>query len=192
VLAKIVPVMIASGACPAAVIRRWLAETKDKALAVKATEAAIAVGDEELIWFALRHDRGDARRAALDYLAPRLPDPLPVELLGLVTDPGSRVRRTRVSALSARRIVAIFGRSRSMISEAVGALSSRGFRAMKNRAVFPVWAKPSPPVVAVHEANPATPGSLRITSPICCCSRIISCGETSCAASAEPQIIPVS
>jgi hypothetical protein len=102
VLAKIVPVMIASGASPTAAIRRWLAETKDKDLAVGATEAAIAIGDEDLVWFARYHDRADARRAALDYLASRMPDPLPPELLGLATDPGSGVRRALVSALSAR------------------------------------------------------------------------------------------
>jgi hypothetical protein len=102
VLAKIVPVMIASGASPTAAIRRWLAETRDKALAVGATEAAIAIGDEDLVWLARDHDRADARRIALEYLAPRMPDPLPPRLLDLATDPGSRVRRALVRALSTR------------------------------------------------------------------------------------------
>ena len=102
VLDKIVPVMIASGATPTAAIRRWLAETRSKDLAVAATEAAIAVGDEDLVWLARYHDRADARRAALDYLAPTMADPLPPELLGLVSDPGSRVRRGLVRAIQSR------------------------------------------------------------------------------------------
>ncbi|WP_108513605.1 hypothetical protein [Bradyrhizobium algeriense] len=102
VLDKIVPVMIASGAAPIAAIQRWLAETKDKDLAVAATEAAIAIDNEELIWLARYHDRADARRAALEYLVPRIQDPLPPKLLDLVTDPGSRVRRALVSALQSR------------------------------------------------------------------------------------------
>jgi hypothetical protein len=102
VLAKIVPVIIASGARPTAAIRRWLAETRDKYLAVGATEAAIAIGEEDLVWLARHHHRADARLAALEYLAPRMPDPLPLELLRLATDPGSRVRRALVSVLGAR------------------------------------------------------------------------------------------
>jgi hypothetical protein len=102
VLSKIVPVMIASGVTPTAAIRRWLAETKDKNLAVAATEAAIAVGNEDLVWLARYHDRADARRSAFDYLAPRAPDPLQPKLLGLVSDPSSRVRGGLVGVLQTR------------------------------------------------------------------------------------------
>ncbi len=102
VLGEIVPVMIASGAFPTAAIRRWLEETKDKDLAVAATEAAIAIGEKELVWLARYHARADARRAALLYLAPMVPDPLPPELLNLATDPGSAVRRALVSELKER------------------------------------------------------------------------------------------
>lgn len=101
-LAAIIPVMIASGSRPVGAIRRWLAEAKGQADAAAATEAAIAIGEEPLVWLALNHERADARQTALEYLVPRLPDPLPVELLGHAGDKGSRVRRSLTAALSGR------------------------------------------------------------------------------------------
>ncbi len=102
VLASVVPVLIASGAKPTDVIRRWLTETQDQAGAVAAIKAAITICDVSLVWLALGHDRADARQTALEYLAPRLPDPLPIELLRLSTDKGSRVRRSLTSVLGSR------------------------------------------------------------------------------------------
>ena len=102
VLDKIVPMMIASGAIPSAVIRRWLVETTDNRLAKAATEAAIRIQEEALVWLALGHARADAREAAIAYLAASLPDPLPPRLLELSSDPGGRVRRTLVRILAAR------------------------------------------------------------------------------------------
>jgi hypothetical protein len=102
VLEAIVPVMIASGSRPTRAIRRWLTQTKDKASAVAATKAAIAIGDDELVRLALKHDRADARLAAFEHLVQTLPDPLPHELLGLSADPGSRVRLALVRELSRR------------------------------------------------------------------------------------------
>jgi hypothetical protein len=101
-LNKIVPVMIASGATPSAAIRRWLTETKEKSLAVAAAEAAIAIGDEDIVWLARYHVRADARLAAFDYLAPNEPDPLQHELLELASDPSNRVRRRLVGLLQTR------------------------------------------------------------------------------------------
>ncbi|XSC47599.1 hypothetical protein ACF1BQ_020485 [Bradyrhizobium sp. RDT10] len=103
VLAAIIPVMIASGSKPASAIRRWLTEAKGQTDAAAATEAAIAIGEEPLVWLALNHARADARQKALEYLVPRVPDPLPVELLNHASDKGSRVRRSLTSALSGRR-----------------------------------------------------------------------------------------
>lgn len=102
VLRVIVPVMIASLSKPAPVVRRWLAEATDGAEAAAATQAAITIGEEPLIWLALHHDRADARQRALEYLASRLPDPLPTELLALASDKGSRVRRSLTAILSSR------------------------------------------------------------------------------------------
>lgn len=102
VLDKIVPVMIASGSAPSAAIRRWLIETEDHQLAKAAAEAAISIKDDSLVWIALDHARADAREAALVYLANTLPDPLPQRLLELVSDPGSRVRRSLVGILADR------------------------------------------------------------------------------------------
>ncbi|WP_369726089.1 hypothetical protein AB8Z38_16235 [Bradyrhizobium sp. LLZ17] len=102
VLGVIVPVMIASGSKPAGVVRRWLAEATDRADAAAATQAAITIGEEPLVWLALHHDRADARQSALEYLASRLPDPLPTELLALANDKGNRVRRSLTAVLSSR------------------------------------------------------------------------------------------
>ncbi len=102
ILDKIVPMMIVSGSTPAAVIRRWLAETEDRKLAKAAVEAAICIRNEELVWLALDHARADAREAALVYLANCLPSPLPQRLLYMATDPSSRVRRSLVDILTDR------------------------------------------------------------------------------------------
>lgn len=102
VLDKIVPVMIVSGSAPSAAIRRWLVETNDHQLAKSATDAAISIQEDELVWLALDHVRADAREAALVYLAKTLPDSLPKRLLRLASDPGSRVRRSLVGILADR------------------------------------------------------------------------------------------
>ena len=102
VLNKIVPVMIVSGLAPSAAIRRWLVETEDNQLSKAATEFAIRIQDDELVWFALGHARADARMASLDYLANSLPNPLPQRLLDMSSDPGSRVRRNLVRILKDR------------------------------------------------------------------------------------------
>jgi hypothetical protein len=102
VLDKIVPMMIASSATPSAAIRRWLVETTDHRLAKAAAEAAIRIQDDALVWLARDHVRADAREAAIAYLAPPLPDPLPPRLLDLSSDPGSRVRRALVRILTTR------------------------------------------------------------------------------------------
>lgn len=102
VLGVIVPVMIASGSKPAGAVQRWLTEAKDGADAAAATEAAIAIDEEPLVWLALHHNRADARQKALEYLASKLPNPLPNEILGLASDKGSRVRRSLTTALSSR------------------------------------------------------------------------------------------
>lgn len=101
-LAFVVPVLIASGSDAAPAIAQWLTIASRKELAVKATEAAITIGDTALVERALRHPRADARRAALQYLAPTLPDPLPPAILALAGDPGSRVRRALVAILGER------------------------------------------------------------------------------------------
>ncbi|WP_017907173.1 hypothetical protein [Pseudomonas asplenii] len=102
VLAHIVPIIIACGDVPTGTIERWLAESTEAASALAATKAAIAINSEPLVWCALNHRRADAREAAFEYLAPRLPDPLPPQLLNLKSDPGSRVRLALVNVLSSR------------------------------------------------------------------------------------------
>ncbi|HEY2346382.1 MAG TPA: hypothetical protein VGH80_10925 [Xanthomonadaceae bacterium] len=102
VLDAIVPIMIASGVAPSAAIRRWLVESTDHRLAKAAAEAAVCIQDDALVWLALEHVRADARETALTYLAGRMPDPLPACLLGLSSDPGSRVRRALVRLIAMR------------------------------------------------------------------------------------------
>lgn len=102
VLAHIVPIMIASGCVPAFTIERWLDESTEAGSALAATNAAIAIDSEPLVWRALTHQRADARCAAFEYLASRLPDPLPPQLLDLKSDRGSRVRLALVNELSRR------------------------------------------------------------------------------------------
>ena len=76
-----------------------------------------------------------------------------------------------------------------MICEDVSSRSSRGLSTMKKRPVLAVWA---PPVLPVNEPKPATSGSCRSTSPNSRMMRIICSGAVSCAASAKPEITPVS
>lgn len=101
-LNKVVPVMISSGSVPSDVICRWLRETTDDQLSRAAAQAAVAIQDDELVRIALHHTRAGAREEALNYLAPRLEDPLPQELLQLASDPGNRVRRALVAQLNGR------------------------------------------------------------------------------------------
>jgi hypothetical protein len=98
----VVPTIIASGGDASQAIRHWLTIASGREYAVSATEAAIAIGDSALVWTALQHRRADARRLALLYLAPTLPDPLPPSILTLVSDPGSRVRRALVALIRKR------------------------------------------------------------------------------------------
>lgn len=79
-----------------------MAEADDNDSALKATEAAKAIGDHTLMQLALHHNRAEARRLALLALAPTMSDPLPPDILGLANDLGSRVRRALVSVLKDR------------------------------------------------------------------------------------------
>ncbi len=97
-----VPIIIESGGDASPAIGHWLTVASSKDQALLATEAAITVGDSALIECALRHARADARRAAMLYLAPTLPDPLPPTILAMAGDPGSRVRRALISVLAER------------------------------------------------------------------------------------------
>jgi hypothetical protein len=76
-----------------------------------------------------------------------------------------------------------------MICDAVSSRSSRGLSTMKKRPVLAVWA---PPVLPVKEPKPAISGSCSRTSPNSRMMRIICSGAVSCAASAKPEIRPVS
>ncbi|MER9070060.1 hypothetical protein NKH84_26415 [Mesorhizobium sp. M0902] len=98
----VVPVIIESRGDASPAIAQWLTIASRKEHAVSATEAAIAIGDTALVQAALRHQRADARRAALLHLAPTFPDPLPPALLAMASDPGSRVRRALVALLAER------------------------------------------------------------------------------------------
>ena len=75
-----------------------------------------------------------------------------------------------------------------MICVAVALRSSCGFSPMKKRAVLSVLPLPEPKKVP----KPAMSGSFDSTVATSRCSRFISCGETSCAASMMPLIRPVS
>ncbi|WP_245515282.1 hypothetical protein [Rhizobium deserti] len=98
----VVPVIIESGGDASPAIAQWLTIANRTEHAVRATEAAIAIGDAALVQTALRHQRADARRAALVHLAPTLADPLPPTILSMASDPGSRVRRALVTLLAER------------------------------------------------------------------------------------------
>ena len=101
-LEAVVPVIIASGGDASPAIERWLTIAQGKGDALAATNWAIWIGDAALIWRALVHRRADARRAALLYLAPTLPDPLPSSILAMAGDPSARVRRALISAVADR------------------------------------------------------------------------------------------
>lgn len=98
----VVPVIIKSRGDPSPAIAQWLTIASSKEHAVSAAEAAIAIGDATLVQTALRHQRADARRAALLHLAPILADPLSPTILAMASDPGSRVRRALVALLAER------------------------------------------------------------------------------------------
>lgn len=98
----VVPVIIESKGDASPAIAQWLTIASRADHAVRATEAAIAVGDATLVQTALRHQRADARRVALLHLAPTFPDPLPSAILTMASDPGSRVRRALVALLAER------------------------------------------------------------------------------------------
>lgn len=98
----VVPVISESRGDASPAIAQWLTIASRQEHAVSATEAAIAIGDITLVQAALRHQRADARRAALLYLAPALPDPLPPTILAMASDPGSRVRRALADLLAER------------------------------------------------------------------------------------------
>jgi hypothetical protein len=101
-LKKIVPVMVVSGNTPSKAIRRWLLETTDYHLSEAAAQSAISIEDDDLVWLAINHARAGAREVAINYLASRLPDPLPQSLLNLFSDPSSRIRSALVNIISAR------------------------------------------------------------------------------------------
>src|SRR5215831_12411365 len=84
--------------------------------------------------------------------------------------------------------LAICGRSRLMICVAVAVRCSCGLRPTKNRAVLSVLPLPEPK----NEPTAATSGSFARTPATSRCSRFISVGETSCAASMMPIIRPLS
>lgn len=98
----VVPVIIESNGDASPAITQWLTIASRREHALRATEAAIAIGDAALVKRALRHQRADARRAALIHLAPTLADPLPPTILAMASDPGSRVRRALVALLAER------------------------------------------------------------------------------------------
>lgn len=102
VLKRIIPVMVVSGNTPSKAIRRWLLETADYQLSEAAAQSAISIEDDDLAWLAINHARAGAREVALNYLASRLPDPLPQSMLNLSSDPSSRIRSALVNIISAR------------------------------------------------------------------------------------------
>lgn len=98
-LGSVVPVIMASGGDASHAVRRWLELATEDTDALAAAEAATLIGDTALAYLALRHERADARREALLYLAAPMSAPLPPEILGLAKDPGNRVRRALISIL---------------------------------------------------------------------------------------------
>lgn len=101
-LGLVVPVIVANGGNAAPGVEFWLeiANSKDDALA--ATKVAIEIGNVTLVKRSLRHNRADARHAALLHFASSLSDPLPAPLLALSSDPSARVRRALVSVIRER------------------------------------------------------------------------------------------
>ncbi|MBS7596904.1 hypothetical protein [Pseudomonas sp. RC2C2] len=101
-LAVTVPVIVASGGDASRQVAFWLKSAKGKEDALAATKAAIEIGDTALVELALRHNRADARHAALLDLASSYSDTLPAFLLALSADPSAKVRRALVSVISER------------------------------------------------------------------------------------------
>ena len=101
-LGLVVPVIVANGGNAAPGVEFWLAIAKSKDDALAATKVAIEIGDIALVERSLRHNRADARHAALLHLATSLSDPLPASLLALSSDPSARVRRALVSVIRER------------------------------------------------------------------------------------------
>lgn len=99
-LSKIVPYLIKAGKAPAEPVRRWLNETRDKALAEEAASAAVKIQDAEAIITAFEHPRASARKVALRFLAGRSDPPFPFEILSLANDPSRYVREELVRILS--------------------------------------------------------------------------------------------
>lgn len=77
---------------PIDAVRRLLNETLDRALACQAAEAAVVMGDEELINLALMHPRADARQIALEHRLSMCNGIIPDRLLAFAHDKGCRVR----------------------------------------------------------------------------------------------------
>jgi hypothetical protein len=102
VLAKVVPVLIASGNRPVGAIRRWIAQACEGNDAAAAVRAAIEIDDDGLANLSLEHVRADARCEALVWLAGKSLDPLPPRLLGMAEDRSSRVRLALVRSLTGR------------------------------------------------------------------------------------------
>jgi hypothetical protein len=102
VLAKLVPVLIASDSRPAEAIRRWLAQANTVSDAAAAAKAVVDIADDGLAELALVHARADARSAGLAYLAGRAPVPLPERLLRCADDKSGRVRLALARALAGR------------------------------------------------------------------------------------------
>ncbi|OBR79251.1 hypothetical protein A7D35_00040 [Xanthomonas arboricola] len=98
----VVPVILASKGDASDAIAQWLKIASCQKHAVSATEAAIAIGNITLVQAALRHQRADARRAALLHLSQASTNPLPPEILEMASDPGSRVRGALADLLAKR------------------------------------------------------------------------------------------
>lgn len=101
-LGLVAPVILASGGDASPAIAAWLAGATSNDQALAATRLAIDAGDDGIVRSALRHPRADARRAALQHLAPALPDPLPPAMLAMASDKSARVRRALVSVIAER------------------------------------------------------------------------------------------
>ncbi|WP_434517864.1 hypothetical protein [Pseudomonas sp. NFX1] len=101
-LAMVVPVIVASGGDASRQVEFWLKSAESNGDALAATRAAIEIGDTALVELAVRHNRADARHAALLHLASFYPKALPAFLRALSADPSARVRRALVAAISER------------------------------------------------------------------------------------------
>lgn len=98
-LAAIVNVLVASNGKPFEHIARWLDVASSSGSAYEAAKSAEVVGAKDLLQAALRHRFADARRRALEGLAPPESEPLGPNLLAMVEDPSGRVRQALVTLL---------------------------------------------------------------------------------------------